>query len=79
MAQPHQLASLASRIRRAAQELELVSESAFDLQLLYAFDELVDVRLKLLQLHGHLLPGPQSRSHARAECESRELHGDIPF
>jgi hypothetical protein len=62
-----------------SEELELIGEAAFDLQLLYAFDELLDARLKLLQLRIDLLPGPPSRSQARAECAARELHGDIPF
>ena len=79
MAQPHQLAQLASRIRRAAQDLDLISETAFDLQLLDAFDELLDVRVQLLKLHAQLMHTSPRSAAAQLEERRREAHGDRPL
>lgn len=79
MAKPHELAQLATRIRKAAQELDLISEGAFDLNLLNAFDELLDVRIQLLKLHVQLMHTVTGSPSAQLEEHRREVHGDRPL
>lgn len=81
MAQPHQLAGLATRIRYADSVVYEITETLLRLQLFDAADQLIDIRFKLLDLHSELLKQATGRAPTPRPASPEELEHqeDLPF